>query len=178
MRIDAHHHLWAYDPAEYGWIEPGMGKLARDFLPPDLEPLLKETGMDGTIAVQARQSLAETEWLLDLSERYPVIRGIVGWVDLRSPGLSRELDRLAPLRKFRGVRHVVQDEPDDDFMLRPDFLRGIGMLAAFNLTYDILIYPRKLPAAIELVRSFPEQRFVRDHIAKPPIKERVLIGEL
>jgi L-fuconolactonase len=174
MRIDAHQHLWAYDPAEYGWIGPGMAKLARDFLPPDLEPLLKKMGIDGTIAVQARQSLAETEWLLDLAERYAVIRGVVGWVDLCSPDLFQELALLAPARKLRGVRHVVQDEPDDDFMLRPDFLRGIGMLASFNLTYDILIYPRQLPAAIELVRRFPEQRFVLDHIAKPPIKEQIL----
>jgi L-fuconolactonase len=174
MRIDAHQHLWAYDPAEYGWIGPGMEGLARDFLPPDLEPLLKQNGMDGTIAVQARQSLAETEWLLDLAARYRIIKGVVGWVDLRSPELSQELARLAPSRKLRGVRHVVQDEPDDDFMLQSDFLRGIGMLADFNLTYDILIYPRQLPAAIELVRHFPEQRFVLDHIAKPLIKERVL----
>jgi L-fuconolactonase len=174
MRIDAHHHLWAYDPAEYGWIGPGMEKLARDFLLPDLEPLLKKTGIDGTIVVQAIHSRAETDWLLDLAERSPIIKGVVGWVDLRSPELSQELARLAPARKFRGVRHVVQDEPDDDFLLRPDIVRGIGMLAAFNLTYDILVYPRHLPAAIELVRRFPEQRFVLDHIAKPPIKEQLL----
>ncbi len=174
MRIDAHHHLWQYNPAEYGWIGPGLEPLARDFLPPDLAPLLKEAGIDGTIAVQARQSVRETEWLLGLADEYPFIKGVVGWVDLQSPDLAAQLARFSAARKLRGVRHVVQDEPDDAFMLRPAFLQGMGMLAAFNLTYDILIFPRQLPAASELASRFPAQRFVLDHIAKPLIKDHIL----
>jgi len=174
MRIDAHHYLWQYNPQEYGWIGPGLEALARDFLPPDLAPLLAATRMDGSIAVQARQSLAETEWLLDLAERYPFIRGVVGWVDLQSSDLAEQLARFAAARKLRGVRHAVQDEADDAFMLRPAFLQGIGLLASFNLAYDILIYPRHLPAACELVRRFPNQRFVLDHMSKPPIQDRIL----
>jgi L-fuconolactonase len=174
MRIDAHHHLWQYNRQEYGWIGPGLEALARDFLPADLAPLLAAAGIDGTIVVQARQSLAETQWLLELAGRYPFIKGVVGWVDLQSPDLAEQLARFAPARKLRGVRHVVQDEPDDAFMLRPAFLQGIGLLASFNLAYDILIYPRHLPAACELARRFPNQRFVLDHMAKPCIKAHLL----
>jgi L-fuconolactonase len=151
-----------------------MGALKRDFLPEDLEPLLASIGFDGCIAVQARQSLEETRWLLELAERHDFIHGVVGWVDLRSEDLPSQLDSFAGERKLAGVRHVVQDEADDEFMLRPEFRRGISRLREFNLTYDLLLFPKHLPVAVKLVEEFPEQRFVLDHIAKPKIAERLL----
>lgn len=173
IRIDSHQHFWRYDSVQYPWI-PSGSPLHRDWLPADLAGLQKPLGIDGSIAVQARQSLAESDWLLGLADADPQIKGVVGWVDLRSENVGRELGRLARHPKFVGVRHVVQDEPDDNFMLRPEFLRGISQLKAHKLTYDILIYPKQLLAAIELVRRFPEQPFVLDHMAKPLIKDHVL----
>lgn len=173
MKIDSHQHFWVYDPGQYPWIPQGS-PLQRDWLPSDLEPLLARTGLQGSIAVQARQTIEESHWLLTLADHAPIVRGVVGWVDLRSDKVEEQLTALSKHPKFVGVRHVVQDEPDDRFMLRPDFLRGIGKLKAFKLTYDILIYPRQLPAAIELVRRLPDQPFVLDHIAKPLIKDRTL----
>lgn len=171
MRIDAHQHFWRYSVTEYGWIGQGMERLMRDHLPADLWPLMRAACVDGTIAVQARQTLQETDWLLELAAQHAFVRGVVGWVDLRSPMVREQLARYAPSRGLCGVRHVVQDEPDDQFMLRPDFLRGIATLAEFDLAYDILIFPKHLRVACELVERFPDQRFVLDHIAKPPIRD-------
>jgi len=173
MRIDAHQHFWRYSAAEYGWIQPGS-PLQRDFLPPDLAPLLAEHSLAGTVAVQARQDLAENAFLLELADQHPLIQGVVGWVDLRSEEVAEQLARFAPHPKFVGVRHVVQDEPDDAFLLREDFLRGVAMLSEFGLTYDILIYPRQLPAAIRFVERLDEQPLVLDHMAKPPVREGTL----
>ena len=170
MLVDAHQHFWRYDPGEYGWINDSMPALRRDFLPADLKPELARNGFDGTIAVQARQSLEETRWLLELAGATPFILGVVGWVDLRSPQVRSQLQAFARNPKLVGIRHVVQDEPDDQFMLQPEFLRGVSLLEDFDLAYDILIYPRHLPVAAEFVRHFPKQRFVLDHLAKPPIK--------
>jgi L-fuconolactonase len=171
-RIDSHQHFWKYDPGQYPWIQSDW-PIRCDFLPEDLAPLLRAEGFDGCVAVQARQSLAETRWLLELARDNDFIAGVVGWVDLRSPELG---EQIAAVRhpKLAGVRHVVQDEPDDQFMLQPEFLRGIEMLREFGLTYDILIFPKQLPAAIELVRRFPDQPFVLDHLAKPFIRDGVL----
>jgi L-fuconolactonase len=171
MRLDAHQHFWTYTTAEYGWIDDSMAVLRRDFLPQDLKPLLESEGFDGSVAVQARQSLEETLWLLELASHNEIIKGVVGWVDLCSPNLPSQLEQFAGNPKLVGVRHVVQDEPDDEFIVRPDFRRGIARLAEYDLAYDILIFPRQLPAAVKLVREFPEQRFVLDHIAKPLIAE-------
>lgn len=171
MRIDSHQHFWNYDPAEYAWISDGMPALKCHRLPLDLKPLLDAAGFSGCIAVQARQTLEETQFLLDLAHQHDFLRGVVGWVDLCSPEVDRQLERFALYPSFVGVRHIVQDEPDDRFLLREDFRRGIASLARFNLAYDILIYPRQLPAAIEFVPLFPQQRFVLDHIAKPLIAE-------
>lgn len=169
-RIDAHQHFWKYDPIKYGWMDgDSMEILRRDHLPGDLEPILQASGFHGCVAVQARQTVAESEWLLELADAHDFIRGVVGWVDLRSPDLDAQLAPLARHPKFVGVRHVVQDEPDDRFMLGEAFLHGISRLADFDLAYDILIFPRQLPAACELAARFPGQRFVLDHIAKPPI---------
>jgi L-fuconolactonase len=169
-RLDSHQHFWSYDERLYPWIPKGS-PLHRDWLPDDLAPLLAKTGLEGSIAVQARQSIEESRWLLNLAERHPLIKGVVGWVDLQSDTVEVELTELTKQSKFLGVRHVVQDEPDVNFMLRPAFLRGIGRLKQFNLTYDILIFPKQLPAAIELVKRFPDQSFVLDHIAKPLIRD-------
>lgn len=173
-RIDAHQHFWQYDPVEYDWIDDPMAALRRDFLPQDLKPLLSQAGFDGCVAVQARQTLEETRWLLSLAGQNDFIRGVVGWVDLRSAQLADQLRDLTRDSKLVGVRHVVQAEPDDDFMLRPEFRRGIAQLAACGLAYDILVYPRQLRAAVKLVSQLPEQRFVLDHIAKPLIAQGAL----
>jgi L-fucono-1,5-lactonase len=171
MRLDAHQHFWRYSPAEYPWMTDTLAALRRDSLPEDLQPLLARAGLDGSIAVQARQTLAESRWLLELAEQSSFIKGVVGWVDLRAENVDEALGDLSRHAKCVGVRHVVQDEPDDRFLLRPDFLRGVGRLRSHGLTYDILIYPRQLPAALEFVRHFPEQPFVLDHLAKPTVRD-------
>jgi L-fuconolactonase len=173
MKLDSHQHFWRYDAAQYPWI-PAGSPLHRDWLPADLAPLLAAAGIDGCIAVQARQTVEESRWLLELADESPIIKGVVGWVDLRSERVGDQLGELAARPKFRGVRHVVQDEPDDRFLLGEAFVRGIGQLHDFGLTYDLLVIPGQLPAAIELVRRFPQQPFVLDHIAKPLIKAGTL----
>ena len=173
MKIDAHQHFWAYNANDYGWMGPGMEILKKNHLPDHLQPLLEKTGIEGTVAVQARQIIEETHWLLELAGQYPFIKGVVGWVDLRRPQLDEQLALFKAQPKFRGVRHVIHDEPDDAFMLRDNFVRGIGMLAEFGLTYDLLLFPKHLPATYELVSKFPAQPFVVDHIAKPPIKDGI-----
>jgi L-fuconolactonase len=170
MHIDAHQHFWRYSPAEYEWIDDSMAVLRRNFLPRDLKPELKNNGFQGSVAVQARQTLEETRWLLDLAERSAWILGVVGWVDLRSPDVRSQLQALARNPKLVGIRHIVQSEPDDRFLLQPEFLRGISVLEEFDLAYDILIYSQHLPVAADFVERFPRQRFVLDHLAKPPIK--------
>lgn len=169
IRLDAHQHFWRYDPAQHVWMTDAMGALRRDYLPEDLAPLLQATGFDGTIAVQARQMVEETEWLLALADRHAFIRGVVGWVDLCSPDLAAQLGRLGANPKLVGVRHVVHDEPDEDFMLRSDFRHGIARLQDAGLTYDLLLRPQHLKAAIRLVDEFKDQPFVLDHIAKPGV---------
>jgi len=171
MKIDTHQHFWVYNTHDYPWMGPGMDSLRRDFLPPDLAPLLQSGGVDGTVSVQARQCLEETSFLLELADQYPLIKGVVGWVELCSPSVEEQIAKFATHPKLRGVRHIVHDEPDDQFMMRPDFIRGIGKLAKFNFTYDLLLYPRHVPVAVELVKLFPDQPFVVDHIAKPFIKD-------
>lgn len=170
MYIDAHQHFWIYKPEEYDWIDESMGRLRRDFLPGDLRPERQRAGFQGSIAVQARQSLEETRWLLELADRDLSIMGVVGWVDLCSTEAHSQLVAFAGNAKLVGVRHIVQSEPDDHYLLREDFLCGIALLEEFDLTYDILIYPRHLPVAAQFVQRFPKLRFVLDHLAKPHIK--------
>jgi L-fuconolactonase len=170
MRIDAHQHFWRYRPETHAWIGDSMAVLKRDFLPGDLEPLLRDAGFDGCVAVQAAHSLDETRFLLGLADRHPFVRGVVGWVDLVSPDLDRQLESFAPHPRFRGVRHIAQDEPDDAWLSRGDVVRGISRLSGYGLTYDILVYARQLPAAVELARRLPDQPFVLDHVAKPEIR--------
>jgi L-fuconolactonase len=174
MNIDAHQHFWRYAPADYPWIGAGMERLARDYLPADLAAVARPAGIAGSVAVQARQSLAESRWLLTLAAAEPFIRGVVGWVDLRSPRVAEDLAPLAADPRFVGVRHVVQDEPDPRFVLGAEFVRGLRHLAPLGLAYDLLLYPHQLPAAVELADLLPEQSFILDHLAKP----RVEAGEL
>ena len=174
MKIDSHQHFWQYNSDEYGWMNDSMYRVRRDFLPAHLKQEISAVGIDGVVAVQARQSLVETEWLLDLAAGSPFIKGVVGWVSLISADLDRELERISPDRRLKGVRHVLQDETDDNYILREDFNRGIKALEAFELTYDILIFERHLPQALRFVDRHPRQIFILDHIAKPRIGEGLL----
>jgi L-fuconolactonase len=176
MRIDSHQHFWRYSAAEYPWIGRGMERLAQDYLPADLATVAAAAGVGRTVAVQARQSLEETRWLLSLADEHPLVAGVVGWFDLRSDGVSAELARFADDPRLVGVRHVVQDEPDPRFLLGERFVRGLRALEPVGLTYDLLVYPQQLPAAVELAGLLPEQPFVLDHIAKPAIKAGEIDG--
>jgi L-fuconolactonase len=174
MIIDAHHHLWSFNEADYGWMDDSMKVLKQDYLPADLKQEIEKAGVTGTVVVQARQIIEETRCLLELAEKNPFILGVVGWVDLRSPDLQAQLEEFAKHPKLVGVRHVIHDEADDDFMLRPAFVKGIELLQAYDLTYDLLLFPKHLQRAIELVSMFPDQRFVLDHISKPFIKSGIM----
>ncbi|RZJ45842.1 MAG: amidohydrolase, partial [Chryseobacterium sp.] len=174
-RIDAHQHFWKFDPVRDSWIDDTMQKIQRDFLPEDLMWLLTENNFEGCVAVQASQSEEETNFLLDLAKQNSFIKGIVGWVDLRNKNIAERLEHFSVYEKLKGFRHVVQGEPDD-FMFEKDFRNGIAALKQFNYTYDILIFHRQLPAAIDLIKNFPDQPFVIDHIAKPDIKSGDIIS--
>jgi L-fuconolactonase len=169
MRIDSHQHFWRYSEAEYPWIGKDT-PLQRDWLPADQEREAAKVHIDGSVAVQARQTVEESRWLLKLADEHAFIKGVVGWVDLQSEKVEDDLAALSKQKKFVGVRHVVQSEPDSQFMLKSEFLRGLGKLQRFNLAYDLLLYPKHLPTAVKVVEKFPEQRFVLDHIAKPMIR--------
>lgn len=172
-RIDAHHHLWRYQKQEYGWIGPGMQALARDFLPENIRVEMLACGISGSIAVQARQTIEETEQLLELAEKTEFIRGVVGWGPIGHAVFPRILENWSGRTRLKGLRHVIQDEPDDQFILGKQFNEGISALAGTKLVYDILIFERHLPAAISFVDRHPNQIFVLDHLAKPRIKDRV-----
>jgi L-fuconolactonase len=173
-RIDAHHHLWKYSSEQYPWMADNMYGLRRDFLIDDLNQVLRDAGIHGAVAVQARQVLEETEWLLGLAERYEFMRGVVGWVPLVERGVRNQLEKLSLRPKLKAVRHVLHDESDDFYMLREDFNRGVAYLKDFNLRYDILVFERHLPQTIEFVDRHPQQVFIVDHIAKPRIKDGML----
>ena len=169
MRIDAHQHFWHYDPVEYDWIGDNDNVLKRDFLPANLIEVSRPHQLDGSIAVQARQSEEETNWLLSLAQANPFIKGVVGWVDLRSPALESMLACWRSNTKLKGFRHVLQGEREPDFMLQPDFIRGVSLLHQHDYTYDLLIFAHQLPQVLELLEALPSQRLVIDHIAKPSI---------
>ena len=169
MRIDSHHHFWKYDASEYAWINDSMSILKRDFGPGDLALICKATGVDGVVSVQASQSLLETERLIRYAETESLVQAVVGWVPLASSGVASELEKLAMSPWLKGVRHVVQDESDPEFLMGTAFNEGIRRLREFKLSYDLLIYPWQLPATIKFVDMHPEQPFVLDHIAKPAI---------
>jgi len=170
MKIDAHQHFWCFNPQRDAWITDDMRVLQRDFLPEDLQPLLQQHQFDGCVAVQADTSEKETEFLLNLAEKHPFIKGVVGWLDLCSDAIDERLAHFSTYKNLKGLRHIVQAEPDG-YMLRKDFQRGISKLEKYNLTYDILIFPHQLEEAIALVNTFPNQKFILDHCAKPYIKD-------
>ncbi len=173
-RIDSHQHFWLYNSEDYGWMVGDRSPLQVDYMPPDMQPLLAAAGIDGTVAVQARQVVRETEFLLALADQYDLIRGVVGWVDMRADDVEAQLERFADHPRLVGIRHIVHDEADDRFMLGGNFLRGLAVLKRYDLRYDLLLYPRHIPVAIEVVKQFSEQPFVLDHIAKPFIKDGIV----
>ena len=175
-RIDAHQHFWKYQRSEYGWIDDSMAALRRDFQPEDVLRDMSRMGFTAAVAVQARQTIEETESLLALAGANRFIVGVIGWVDLQSPDVRAQLQRFAGHPKLVGVRHIAQGEADDRFLLRQEFCRGLSMLAEFHLAYDLLIYSRHLVVAAELAARFPEQRFVLDHLAKPEVRRGEIRG--
>ena len=169
MIIDSHQHFWIYNPVRDAWIDESMLMLRKNFLPEELEPILIKHSIDGTIAVQADQSEVETEFLLSLAKENDWIFGVVGWIDLKAKNIEKRLEYFSSFPVLKGFRHIVQAEPDPDFMLNEKFQNGISSLKQFNYTYDILVYPHQLPASIKLSEKHNEQKFVLDHIAKPLI---------
>ncbi|AHM59458.1 amidohydrolase 2 [Flammeovirgaceae bacterium 311] len=167
--VDAHNHYWKFDPQEFSWMGQEHSPIKRDFLPADLGPELARYNITATIAVQARESMEENLFMLELAAQNPVVKGVVGWIDFNGDAFEEELQLLAKDQKLVGIRHFVQSQPEG-FMLKPGFKQGIAALKSYGLTYDILIGHQQLPEAIQLVEAFPDQKFVLDHIAKPPIK--------
>jgi L-fuconolactonase len=170
MKIDAHQHFWQYNPVRDAWITSEMASIRQDFTPEDLWPLLDQYDIDGCVAVQSHQSEKENDALLFHADVHDFIKGVVGWLDLQSENLPERLAYYSSFSKMKGLRHVLQGEQQRDFMLNPAFLKGIRHLEKYDLTYDILILPDQLPFIAEFVQSFPQQRFVIDHLAKPEIK--------
>ena len=172
MKIDAHQHFWSYNDTDYVWMGPGMERLRRDHTPEHLRPHLDAVGIDGTVAVQARQMERETDYLLDLASRFPWILGVVGWVDFaedKLDTLQQRLETFAANNKLKGVRELIHDMPDTDYAVRQTHVTAVGMLSRYGLTYDLLLRPEHLAPATRLVDMYPDQPFVIDHIAKPPI---------
>ncbi len=174
LTIDAHHHLWRYTPEEFDWLSGPLAPLRRDFLPPDLLTTLASAHISGAVAVQARQSLEETRWLLDIATRTPQIKGVVGWAPIAAPTFPAHLESLLQHPQLKALRHVIQAEPDPNFILRPNFNAGIDLLLPTHLAYDLLIFARHLPQTITFVDRHPNQLFILDHLAKPPIATNTL----
>ena len=176
MVIDSHQHFWKYEPVKHDWIDDDMSVIRRDFSPSDLAKVYQENSIDGCVAVQADQTLEETDFLIDLASINNFIKGIVGWVDLRAENIENVLEKYSTDKIVKGFRHVVQGEADHNFLLRPNFSRGISLLEKHNFTYDILVFPHQLGSVLEFVKKFPHQKFVIDHIAKPYIKDGYFEG--
>lgn len=170
MIIDAHQHFWKYNEERDSWITDEMSVIQKNFLPEDLRPVLAANHVDGSVIVQSDQSKEENVFQLANALQHDFVKGVVGWIDLQAENISDQLDYYQEFKKMKGFRHVLQGEKQRDFMLRPSFMHGISKLESVGYTYDILIYPDQLQYAIEFVKSFPNQRFVLDHLAKPDIK--------
>lgn len=171
MIIDAHQHFWKYHPEKHGWIDDAMKRIRQDFLPEDLKKVYTKHNIDGCVAVQADQTLEETDFLLQLAGENTFIKGVVGWADLLADNLASVLEAYQEYEVLKGFRHIVQGEPDPNFILRNGFLKGISQLEKYGFTYDILVFPHQLGAVLEFVRKFPDHKLVLDHIAKPYIKD-------
>lgn len=176
MIIDSHQHFWSYEPVKHEWIDDDMSVIRKDFMPADLKKVYNENDIDGCVAVQADQTFAETDFLLDLASKNDFIKGVVGWVDLRTDNIDEVLNHYSQFEKLKGFRHIIQGEADHNFLLRSNFLRGISSLEKYHFTYDILVFPHQLGATLEFVKKFPNQKFVIDHIGKPCIKDGFFDG--
>ncbi len=174
MKIDAHQHFWQYEKVKHSWISPQMKAIQHDFMPNNLHNILLNNAIDGTIAVQVDQTEDETAFLLALANEYSFIKGVVGWVNLQAENIGERLEYFSNFQKLKGFRHIVQSEPDPNFLLQPKFLNGISKLEKYNFTYDILIYENQLNNAIHFVRQFPNQKFILNHIAKPKIGKGII----
>lgn len=176
MIIDSHQHFWLYEPKKHDWIDDSMSIIRKDFTPTELQHVYQTNNIDGCVAVQADQTLEETDFLLKLASENNFIKGVVGWVDLRSKTIEEVLSTYSKNSTLKGFRHIVQGESDPNFLLRPNFTRGISFLEKYNYTYDILVLPHQLGSVLEFVQKFPNQKFVIDHIAKPYIKDGFFDG--
>jgi L-fuconolactonase len=176
LKIDSHQHFWKYDPVRDSWIDESMSLIQKDFSPEDLEPILKANGIDGCVVVQSDQSEAENHFQIANADKHDFLKGIVGWVSLSAANVQDRLEYFSQFKKLKGFRHVLQGEPQRDFMLRPDFLNGVTLLNKYNFTYDILVFPDQLKFVKQFVEKFPDHRFVIDHIAKPYIKDNIIDG--
>jgi L-fuconolactonase len=173
--IDTHQHFWNYSPARHQWIDDSMAVIQQNFLPPDLAPVLTENGVHGCIAVQVDQTVEETKWMLSLAAENAFIKGVVGWIDLRSQDVQQQLEEFSQFELLKGFRHILQAE-DPSFMLQPEFIRGIRLLAQYGYTYDILVIPKHLDAVLSFLQQCPDQPFIIDHLAKPLIAEGKIAG--
>lgn len=169
MRIDSHQHFWLYDPVKDAWITDDMNVIQRNFLPNDISKTLKDHGIDGVVAVQADQSVRETEFLVELATAYKMIKGVVGWVDLRADDIENQLLKFSDIPVIKGFRHIVEAESAGDFLSRPEFQRGIKALTKYNYSYDLLVRPVHYASTLKCVADNPEQKFMLDHMAKPAI---------
>lgn len=176
LKIDSHQHFWKYDPVRDSWIDETMSVIQKDFFPEDLEPILKANGIDGCVVVQSDQSEVENHFQIAKADKNDFVKGVVGWVNLSASNVQERLEYFSQFKKLKGFRHVLQGEPQRDFMLRPEFLKGISLLDKYNFTYDILVFPDQLKFVKQFVEKFPEHRFVIDHIAKPYIKDNIIEG--
>ena len=172
MRIDAHQHFWKYAPTTHGWINDEMAVIRRDFLPNDLEPILSKHSIDGTVAVQADESIHETEFLLSLSEKHAFIKAVIGWIDLRSPQIHDQLAYFKKFRKLVGFRCIMQGQPDEAYLNNEIFIKNVVLLKDFDYTYDLLVYHHQLPSLLKFIEKIPENRLILDHIGKPDIKAK------
>lgn len=169
MIIDSHQHFWQVGHFDYPWMISEVEVLYQDYLPSQLEPIIKESGVAKTVLVQASNSLAETYWLLSLAERHQFIAGVVGWADLKDPEMEQELEVLTANPKFKGVRHPVESEPNDDWLVQPSVLKGLRVLDKHRVSYDLLVHTRHLKHVKTVAEACPNLRLVIDHMAKPPI---------
>jgi L-fuconolactonase len=169
MAIDSHVHFWKYDKNRYSWIDNNMKMLQKDHLPEHIAQTFNRNGVNGCVAVQAAATEFETLFLVELAKTHPIIKGVVGWVDLQNERVEERLQDFSQFPVIKGYRHIVQSEPDD-FLYNEAFRRGLRALQPYNYTYDILIFPQQLKAAIDLVQDFPDQMFVLDHCGKPGIR--------
>jgi L-fuconolactonase len=174
MRIDSHQHFWKADRGDYHWMSPAVPVLCRDYLPEDLQPLLARNKIDKTILVQAAQTKAETDFLLYLAQPHDFIAGVIGWLDMDSPNFARELELYTKKTKFLGLRPMLQDIPQDDWILRPQVINSLKLIAERDIPFEFLTYTRHLPHVLNALKAVPHLRAVIDHLSKPEIKNQKL----